>query len=81
MFTALKSSQSYFFLSNTFRTPLESNYFGDIGKCGHRKIKDKTTFGPVHEKTNNLGFRLGVTKTGLYSDRIWLEAGHFVFRN
>ena len=35
---------------------------------------------PVHEKTNNLGFRLGPTQTGLYSHRRWLEAGNFGFR-
>ena len=29
---------------------------------------------PVHEKTNNLGFRPGLTQTGLYSHRRWLEA-------
>ena len=29
---------------------------------------------PVHEKTNNLGFRPGLTQTGLYSHRRWSEA-------
>ena len=29
---------------------------------------------PVHEKTNNLGFRPGLTQTGLYSLRSRLEA-------
>ena len=29
---------------------------------------------PVREKTNNLGFRPGLTQTGLYSHRRWLEA-------
>ena len=29
---------------------------------------------PVHEKTNNLGFRPGPTQTRLYSHRRWLEA-------
>ena len=29
---------------------------------------------PVHEKTNNLGFRPGLTQTGLYSHRKELEA-------
>ena len=43
-----------------------------------RKVKrhaetDKT-FKPVHEKTNNLGFRPGLTQTGLYSHRKELEA-------
>ena len=32
---------------------------------------------PLHEKTNNLGFRPGLTQTGLYSHRRWLEAGKF----
>ena len=32
------------------------------------------TFEPVHEKTNNLGFRPGLTQTGLYKHRRWLEA-------
>ena len=31
-------------------------------------------FEPVHEKTNNLGFRPGRTQTRLYSDSIKLEA-------
>ena len=35
---------------------------------------------PVHEKTNNLGFRPGPTQTGLYSHRTLLEAGNFVFK-
>ena len=29
---------------------------------------------PVHEKTNNLGFRTGLTQTGLYKHRKELEA-------
>ena len=29
---------------------------------------------PVREKTNNLGFRPGLTQTGLYSHRRQLEA-------
>ena len=29
---------------------------------------------PVHEKTNNLGFRQGLTQTGLYSHRRGLAA-------
>ena len=37
-------------------------------------------FEPVHEKTNNLGFRPGPTQTRLYSHRRWLEAGNFGFR-
>ena len=37
-------------------------------------------FEPVHEKTNNLGFRLGPTQTGLNTHRRWLEAGNFEFR-
>ena len=35
---------------------------------------------PVREKTNNLRFRPGSTKTGLYSHRGWLEAGNFGYR-
>ena len=35
---------------------------------------------PVHEKTNNLGFRPGPTQTGLYSHRRWIEAENFGFR-
>ena len=31
-------------------------------------------FEPVHEKTNNLGFRPGLTQTRLYSHSIKLEA-------
>ena len=34
---------------------------------------------PVHEKTNNLGFRPGPTQSGLCSHRRWLEAGNFGF--
>ena len=35
---------------------------------------------PVHEKTNNLGFRPGLTQTGLYDHRRWLEAWNFGFK-
>ena len=35
---------------------------------------------PVHEKTNNLGFRPGQTLTRLYSHSIKLEAGNFVYK-
>ena len=34
----------------------------------------EATFEPVHEKTNNLGFRPGPTQTRLYSHRSRLEA-------
>ena len=34
-------------------------------------------FEPVCEKTNNLGFRPGLTQTGLYSHRSRLEAWNF----
>ena len=34
----------------------------------------RKTHEPVREKTNNLGFRPGLTQTGLYSHRRWLEA-------
>ena len=37
-------------------------------------------FQPVHEKTNNVGFRQGPTQTDLYSHRRWVEAGNFGFR-
>ena len=35
---------------------------------------------PVHEITDNLGFRPGQTQTGLYSHRRWIEAGNFGLR-
>ena len=35
---------------------------------------------PVHEKTNNFGFRPGPIQTGLYSHRKRLEAVNFGFR-
>ena len=38
---------------------------------GHLKFR---IIEPVHEKTNNLGFRPGPTQTGLYSHRSRLEA-------
>ena len=31
-------------------------------------------YGPPYEKTNNVGFRPGMTQTGLYSHRSRLEA-------
>ena len=34
----------------------------------------KHIYEPVHEKTNNLGFRPGLTQTRLYSYRIKLKA-------
>ena len=41
----------------------------------------KGFFEPRCEKTGLRGFRLGLTQTGLYSHRRWLEALNFVFRN
>ena len=38
------------------------------------------TFEPVHEKTDNLRFRPGLSQTGLYSHKRWLEAGNLGFR-
>ena len=35
---------------------------------------------PVYEKTNNVCFRPGLTQTGLFKHRRWLEAGNFGFR-
>ena len=35
---------------------------------------------PLHEKTNNLSFRPGLSQTSLYSPSRWLEAGNFGFR-
>ena len=45
-------------------------------KCGesNKDVLKSKTFEPVHEKTKNLGFRPGLTETGLYSHRRWLEA-------
>ena len=51
---------------------------------GHRSSQQKdpetSTSEPVREKTNNLGFRPGLTQTGLYRHRTLLEAGNFVFK-
>ena len=44
------------------------------------RLKDKMKIEPVYEKTNNLGFRPGLTQTGLYNQRRWLGAGNFGFR-
>ena len=38
-----------------------------------------STFEPMRQKSNNLGFRRGPTQTGMYSHRC-LEAGNFGFR-
>ena len=56
------------------RTPLYMNF--------KYEIRDDLIFlnEPVREKTNNLGFRPGLTQTGLYSHRTLLEAGNFVFK-
>ena len=35
---------------------------------------------PVHEKTNNLGFRIGLIQTELYKHRRWLNAWNFGFK-
>ena len=35
---------------------------------------------PVHGKTNNLGFRTGLTQIRLYSHRRWLESSNFGFK-
>ena len=37
-------------------------------------------YGPCCEKTGLWGFRPGLTQTGLYSHRRWLEASNFGFR-
>ena len=44
------------------------------------KSASDCTYEPVHDKTNNLGFRPGPTQTGLCSHRGWLEAGDFECR-
>ena len=49
-------------------------------RVSHNAVPMCISFEPVREKTNNLGFRPGLTQTGLYSDRRWLEAGNFGFR-
>ena len=46
----------------------------ELSRCIQVIIKTKTTirgdtFKSVHEKTNNLGFRPGLTQTRLYSHR------------
>ena len=43
-------------------------------KTSADSIKSGKTDEPVHEKTNNLGFRPDLTQTGLYSHRKRLEA-------
>ena len=40
----------------------------------HTVVEIPITIEPVHEKTNNLGFRPGPTQTRLYSHRNRLEA-------
>ena len=46
-------------------------YCHNEGRTLHLK---QNIFEPVHEKTNNLGFRPGPTQTRLYSHRSRLEA-------
>ena len=46
----------------------------------HHIITFSTIYEPVHEKTNNLGFRPGLTQTRLYSHRSRLEARNFRFK-
>ena len=43
-------------------------------------LSRRVSFEPRSEKTGLRGFRPGPTQTGLYSYRIWLEAGNFGFR-
>ena len=43
------------------------------GRILRAELDTQLQFEPVHEKTNNLGFRPGSTQTGLYSHRRWLE--------
>ena len=47
-----------------------------VGVVMHSTLLAKESIGyePVHEKTNNLGFRPGLTQTRLYSHRRQLEA-------
>ena len=44
------------------------------------KYENLKRYEHVHEKTNNLGFRPGPSKTDLYSQSRWLAAGNFGFR-
>ena len=74
---------------------LKYNVCMEMRKYGKYQIRPRLTYSPgqtlinsranryepVHEKTNNLGFRPGTTQTGLYSHRRWLEAGNFGFGN
>ena len=51
-------------------------YFTDNSKTEHSPsipVMYSFIFEPLHEKTNNLGFRSGLTQTSLYSHRNWLE--------
>ena len=42
--------------------------------CHSKIFEFKRIHEPLHEKTNNLGFRPGLTQTDLYSHRRKLEA-------
>ena len=55
-----------------FQLFLNPTFVGDSLSCGD--ILTFILFEPSHEKTNNLGFRPGPTKTGLYSHIMRLEA-------
>ena len=56
-------------------------YVFSIGLTFYNKRFVKVrTYEPRREKTGLQGFRPGLTRTGLYSYRRWLEAGNFGFR-
>ena len=54
------------FDSNPYNSRLHA-YFDSFEYC--YETTEYKTFEPVHEKTNNLGFRPGPTQTSLYSHR------------
>ena len=54
--------------------PVQNEGHQNFDHCMARSTKGKATIEPVHEKTNNLGFRPSLTQTRLYSRRKRLEA-------
>ena len=65
-----------------FRMNEKKIYHLSFPNCSCRSLfhTKHFTFEPRCEKTGLLGFRPGLTHTGLYSYRSWLEASNFIFR-
>ena len=76
--------QSLYFLNPKFQAPSHHLWLYSPVCVGSGQktcfLETQLIFEPRSEKTGLRGFRPGLTQTGLYSHRRWLEACNFRFR-